>query len=373
MASVPAQVADISVDWLNEVLSGSVGKVESFTAEPLGQGVGILGELARLNLRYADDNADGNADGNGDGNDRPPTMIAKCQSPAPENQFLGRVMGFYLREVNFYRQVSEQLDVRVPYAYHADAGDEGLPFVLLLEDIVGARCPDQIAGLTPDEAVSILDVVARLHAEFWDDTKLDALPWLPPMNNPLYQAGKQMALDRWPAFEQRFGGRIEPGMLAAIKTACDHYGEMLDFVATQGQTTFTHTDCRAENYLFGGSAGEGVVTMVDFQLCTRHFGPWDVANLLGGSLTPDVRRACEHDLVERYHGQLVAHGVTNYSLDQCWRELRLSLLQMCTAVVIVSDLQGGNERGAELLENLTLRPIIAATDHRVHELLAEFC
>jgi hypothetical protein len=51
----------------------------------------------------------------------------------------------------------------------------------------------------------------------------------------------------------------------------------------------------------------------------------------------------------------------------------MSLLQSCTASVIVSDLQGGNDRGAELLEQLFLRPIITATDHRVGELLEEFC
>ena len=54
---------------------------------------------------------------------------------------------------------------------------------------------------------------------------------------------------------------------------------------------------------------------------------------------------------------LVERGVSGYSLDQCWDDYRMSLLQMCTAVVIVSDLQGGNERGDELLDNLLLRPV----------------
>ena len=30
---------------------------------------------------------------------------------------------------------------------------------------------------------------------------------------------------------------------------------MLHHVSAQPHLTFTHTDCRAENYLFGGSAG----------------------------------------------------------------------------------------------------------------------
>ena len=84
MSFIPSQVADITVDWLNEVLPKNVGTVESFTITRFGTGVGILGELARLHLTYAD--------GNGAG---PATVVAKCQSPAPENQFLAQAMGFY--------------------------------------------------------------------------------------------------------------------------------------------------------------------------------------------------------------------------------------------------------------------------------------
>ncbi len=361
MPTVPAQIADIGLEWLNEVLAGTLGPVISFEAERLGAGVGILGELARLHLSYAP------------GAGGPPTLIAKCQSPAPENQFLGQVMGFYLREVNFYREVAASVPIRVPRAYHVDASETGLPFVLLIEEIAGARCPDQLAGISADEAGRILDVVAALHARYWGAPDLQAMAWLPPMNNPLYKGGKEMALARWPGFAERFGDRIGASMLGRIERACHAYPEMLDHVVTVGTPTFTHTDCRAENYLFGGSAGDDAVTMIDFQLCTRHFGPWDVANLLGGSMAPEVRRAHEQDLVERYVGRLAEHGVVGYSLDQCWHELRLAWLQSCTASVIVSDLQGGNERGAELLENLFLRPIIAATDHGAGDLLEEFC
>ena len=361
MGNVPAQVAEITVEWMNEVLDGRLGTITDIRAERFAQGVGILGELARLHLTYET------------GHSGPATMIAKCQSPAPENQFLGRMMGFYEREVNFYREIATQLSIRVPHPYHADCDAGGLPFILLIEDISGARCPDQIAGITPAEASQIIDLVARLHAPFWDSPKLTEMAWLPPMNNPLYQAGQGMALERFPAFAERFSDRIGPEMLATIERACHHYVDMLHHVSAQPHLTFTHTDCRAENYLFGGSAGADAVTMVDFQLCTKHFGPWDVANLIGGSMTPEVRRGCEAELIEQYHRTVTGLGVTGYTLEQCWHDYRMSLLQSCTASVIVSDLQGGNDRGAELLEQLFLRPIITATDHHVGDLLEEFC
>lgn len=360
MGDIPAQVSDITLNWLNQVLDAEVGTVANFTAVPLGEGVGILGQLARLSLQYEP------------GHHGPATMIAKCQSPAPENQGLSLAMGFYLREVNFYRHLADDLDISVPHAYHADCGPGGLPFILLLEDIAGAYCPDQVNGITVDEARRILDVAATLHAEFWERDALYALSWLPPMNNPLYKAAQALARLRWPAFVERFSDRIPPEFMTVLAQAIEQYPAMLDWWITQGHATFTHTDCRAENYLFGGTRGDDMVTMIDFQLSTRHVGAWDVANLLGGSMEVGLRRAHESELIGFYHQRVCELGVTGYSLDRCWRDYRGSLLQQAVASVVVSDLQGGNERGDELLEQLFLRPVIAAADHAAGDLLAEF-
>lgn len=363
MTVVPEQIADISLDWLNEVLTPhpNVGTIESFRSERLGEGVGILGELARLHLTYSP------------GQSGPDTMIAKCQSPAPENRFLGEAMGFYLREVNFYREVATSLDIRVPAHYYVDAGPNGLPFVLLIEEIVGARCPDQVDGITIDEARRIIDVVAQLHVRFWDSPDLETMMWLPPMNNPLYKAGREMALARLPEFRAKFADRVSPAFMDVIERACNEYPNLLDHLAALDHLTFTHTDCRAENYLFGGSAGPDTVTMIDFQLSTRHMGSWDIANLVTGSLSPEVRRSCEMDLLRAYHDRVVSLGVQDYTFDRCYLDYKRSLLQLCTAQVITSDLQGGNERGDVLLENLHLRPVIAAEEHNVGDLLDEFC
>lgn len=113
--------------------------------------------------------------------------------------------------------------------------------------------------------------------------------------------------------------------------------------------------------------------MIDFQLSTRYVGPWDAANLIGGSMDADSRRQHETTLMESYHSALVEHGVTGYSLEQCWDDYRMSLLQMCVASVAVSDLQGGNDRGDELMDHLILRPILSAAEQNVGELLDRFC
>lgn len=99
---MPKQVDEITVDWLNEVLDDEFGSIESIDITRFAEGVGILGELARLTLTYAP------------GETGPATLVAKCQSPSTENQHLSEMMGFYLREVNFYQHVANRVDIRVP-------------------------------------------------------------------------------------------------------------------------------------------------------------------------------------------------------------------------------------------------------------------
>lgn len=355
---IPARVADITAAWLNDVLDERFGTIESLELERFGQGVGILGELARLRLCYAR------------GESGPMTVVAKCASPAPENQGLAIAMGFYVREVNFYRHLAPTLDMSVPEAFHVDASETGVPFVLIIEDIAGATTPDQIAGLTMDEAAAIISTIAPMHARFWGTDELYGLDWLPPMNNPLYKGARELGLARWDDFVDRFGDRIDPAMLAAMGAAMPKYHEFVDHVVSLDTPTLTHTDCRAENYLFGGD-GPDDITVVDFQLCTRHWGMWDVSNLLAGSMAPAERRSRERDLIRHYVDEINRHGITDFDLATAERHYRWCLFQQSLSAVVVSDLEGGNDRGAQLLEELFLRPIIAATDNDAASLVAE--
>ncbi len=358
--TIPAQVADITVDWLNEVLGDRFGTIESFGAAHFGEGVGILGELARLSLTYAP------------GESGPATIVAKCASPEEANQFLAVMMGFYVREVNFYREVADNVEIRVPEPYHVDTSDTGVPFVLLIEDITEARTPDQLVGITVDEAMSIISAVAPLHIQFWGkQEELGALEWLPPMNNDLYKGGQPMATAMFPAFAEHYGSDIPADQLAAIGVACERYAEMLDYVTTVGQATATHTDCRAENYLFGGPDGDDTITVIDFQLSTRHIGMWDVANLIAGSMQTELRREHETALLQHYVDTITAAGI-DYTLEQARFEYRVCLMQQCPAQVITSDLQGGNDRGTDLLTQLHLRPLHAAIDNDALSLLDQF-
>jgi len=358
--TIPPQTTDITVDWLNDRLAdnGSVGTIASLEREPMGMGVGILGEISRLHLTYAD------------GESGPATMIAKCQSAYPENIGLCQMMGFYVREVSFYQQLASSIDIGVPQPYVADMEPGGAPFVLVMEEVTEARMIDQIEGASRDDAEVVLDAVASLHARFWDNDDLYALEWLPPMNNDMYKGAGALGEANWPAFEQNWGPKLPATTLAAVNAFTPKYPDALDFLYDFGTPTFAHTDCRAENYLFGGSAGDGVTTMLDFQLSTRHMGTFDLANFLGMSITTENRRAWEDDLIAHYHSALLAKGVPDsYTLDQCRTEYRYNLLQQAWAQLAIANVDPGNDRGRELLNAFVTRAFHAAEDNNAAELL----
>jgi hypothetical protein len=348
--AIPGTVADITVDWLNQVLPDDIGTVASIRWEDLGEGVGILGEVSRLHLTYADDH------------DGPASIIAKCPSPSPENVFLCQAMGFYDREISFYREAASSMPVPTPRCLHADMAEGSVPFVLLLEEIPDVSVLDQIAGAGPDETAAVFSLLARVHAHFWGGDALDSHPWLPPMNNDMYKGSAALAAARIDGFRDRWDGVLDSATIDAVEGFIPRYAGFLDWAIDQGALTMAHTDSRCENYLF---TADGAVTMIDFQFVTRFWGAWDVANWLGASMTVDDRRAHERMLVEHYHAELVANGVLGYPLDRCWRDIRASLLVQAFSQVVVSDLDGANERGASLLEEMVTRTFAAAGDYDI--------
>lgn len=356
------QSLQVTAGWLNETLDGrsDVGRVASVRAENLGEGVGILGEVARLHLTYEP------------GSTGPATMVGKFQSLFAENVFVSQFMGFYLREVNFYNQLAPTLGLAVPRCFHASIDPAGTPFVILMEETTGARMIDQIVGATLEDCQQIIDVGAALHAKFWETPQLYALDWLPPWNNPAYKGAREMVSSKIEAFDTHWSARVPKAVMSLMHELTPRYPDMLDWWVERGNATLSHTDFRADNFLFGGSAGEGVVTMLDFQIMTRHVGAWDIANFLGMSVTAENRREWQDGLLRRYHAALLAHGVSGYSFDRLVEDYRFCAVQQAWAQIAISDTDPGNERGRALLDSMITRSFQSVSDNAGADILGEF-
>jgi len=358
--TIPNQATDITADWLNERLGDTFGTIADVRCEHIGEGVGILGEVARLHLSYVD------------GETGPATVVAKCQSLFAENIMLSQMMGFYEREVNFYNELANELAMKVPDCHIAEIAPEGAPFVLVMEEVTGAHAVDQLEGATKEETEAILTTIAGLHARFWNNDALAGLEWLPPMNNDMYKGAGGLIEANWDAFVETWSAKVPAEVLNWCEQLKPRYAEMADYCATWRPQTYAHTDVRADNFFFGGSAGDGVVTVLDFQLSTRHVGAWDVANFLGASVTVEDRRAWQDDVLAAYHQALIDNGVTDYSLEELTFHYRMCGMHQALAQIAVSNLDPGTDRGRALLDAMVTRSFTAALDNNGGELLEHF-
>ena len=344
---IPASLEDFTPEWLSEALGAEVSAVE---IEPVGQGVGILGLLARLHLTYAN------------GSRGPATMVAKIASSNPETVMVAVHYGFYLNEVQFYRECSSTPGLRVPALHYSDIDASESAFVLLLEDLAHARVADQIAGSPPADAAHVMDAAAALHSFWWNSPKLDELSWLRPVNNAAYKSAQEQYEQVWPGFVERFKDRVPARALAVGEAFQPRIAAHFDWLVENRPMSIAHTDFRLDNLFFDHPDGSPL-TIIDWQLCVRSVGPTDVSYFISESMSTADRRANELPLLERYHAGLLAGGVTDYSFEDLWDDYRMGLVTQLTIPVIGQSMDPGNDRGRQLMEAMVERAFIAVDDH----------
>jgi len=352
MSAFPTSPDELSTEWLGAVLGQPVA---GFHTETIGEGIGVMARLARVELTYAD--ASGAA-----ATDAPATAIFKCPTPVDANREVATLYGFYRREVHFYRDLAGQLPIRTPRAYFSDMHESSVPFAILMEDLGGSRTVDQLEGMQPADVERVVDAIAALHARYWDAPELERLAWVPPVNNDQYKGFAAVMPQLVPVLEAKYGERLDPAGFGIVRDMCDLYTAYLDYWVATGPLTLIHYDLRSDNLMFDPPGEPGAVCLLDWQFPVRHRGTFDLSYLLGLCLLPTERRATEPGLLRRYHEALVGLGVTGYSFDRCWDDYRLGMLMHLISATQMAVLEGGNERGQRLIESMVERGWTAGLD-----------
>jgi hypothetical protein len=125
--SIPADADEISPEWLTAVLR-EAGAVESSRVTSIQSGsvgaLGFTGQLRRLRISY--DKPEPGA---------PRSLVAKFSAPHPEARATVHSMGFYEREIGFYRELASVSPVRTPRCYFGEVEMDSGASLLLLEDL----------------------------------------------------------------------------------------------------------------------------------------------------------------------------------------------------------------------------------------------
>ena len=339
--AVVDHVEQLTPAWFDVVLgtAGTASAVRSVTTEPVGTGQMAATVRARLAL--------------GDGRER--TVVVKYARGDLESPMAAMA---YAKEVAFYVELGHRVAVRTPEGHYA-AITAGAPrFVLVLEDLAGARQGDQIAGCPIDHAEAALVNLAGLHGPTWGDAELAARSWLgrdDAITAEFMDPVLGMAAD---AFAERFAAELDPAEAAVLEAARELLAE---WMFDDGErVAVLHGDYRLDNLLFPVDDPAGVAA-VDWQ--TASMGPpgRDVAFFLSTCLEVEDRRRHERDLIAAYHRALTAH-VSGYSLDDCFDDYRLGMLHGPLIILLGRLTAGVTERGDEMFRAMWRRSTAAIGD-----------
>ncbi len=279
-----------------------------------------------------------------------PTGSSVRSAPAagsddPASRDFGRRSGYYRNEIRFYEQIATTLSIAVPTPVHAALADDDTEFVLLMEDLAPARVVDQLVGCTPDEAAVALEEIAVVHAGSWARPDLAAVDWLGGT-----VASFHGVTDAFPTLTATFAatyGDLVPASDIDEAAKLNPYLDTWKSVLASSQCLW-HSDLRADNLMFDVHGGARPVALLDWQGVGYGRGTIDAAYLLGTSLTTEVRREHERDLIDSYHRALLANGVPSYSPDDCWRDYRLAAIHPLQTGVFGLGAVKRSARGDEL-------------------------
>lgn len=360
---IPHSPADLSSSWLTMALQhGHVigtGAVSEFECSPLEAGKGLYGQIVRLKLTYDPPESVG-----------PRTMIAKFSSSNPEMRQRPNTKASYEREVRFYKEAAQESPLPVPTCYYADVDMESGWHVLLLEDLAPARSGSKTKGCSQTEARIAIHHIARFHAYWWENTRLDNFSWL--AGTPGVPGDAELAHFRqqlWPAFLQKINKPLPDEVMEIGELLGEYKGQIAQYLFTKKPKTLLHGDYHLENMMFGAT-GERASFVVDWGLVISGRGTWDVAYFLSQNLVPEDRQAIEMNLLHDYLRILDDYGVRNYSFHDAIYDYRISLLhRFGNLITTIAAMPFTEEQITMHIDVLLPRIISALLDHDCRSLL----
>jgi aminoglycoside phosphotransferase (APT) family kinase protein len=290
------------------------------------------------------------------GNGVPESVFVKLAAKTAATRLMGELGRLGHTEVRFYNQLAPQV-IGVPNAYGAAFDTWTGRYLLVLEDLPAESCefPDTLHPITADQASLILELLATLHATFWDRLPSNGrgpLGWLyTPSGDVTSLLTGTLMNTSIKRLAERTTIPVDRGRFIA-----DNYRAVAALVDTPPHTVM-HGDAHPGNmYFHGGKAG-----LLDWQAVRRGHPSRELAYTLITSLTPEDRRSAQSDLLDDYRRALAAAGGPDLDRNDLWLRFRQGALYAYVASLITAGMGGmqvediaieGLRRGVEALDDL---------------------
>jgi len=322
------------------VIPGTVC-VHEVETNMFGVGDGLLSVMYRLKLDYGPDPDPS----------WPLSLVAKLTPPGLKPRVIGELLSVFEVEVNWYlNNMPESSGIPAPTVYHAAYGGYGR-YVIIMEDLAPARPINQVVGASPGEAMDAVKVLARMHSRYRrrvleaPETK----DWVPAAGNAV--SSKRLGDAYHSAFKALTDERytvlgLEKAQVSALHDVLTYLDETYEKHVgpdkmynhqpankhAQFVTTLTHGDFRGEN-VFASSGQKGGGKVIDYQMVREGDGAQDLNYFVFFSLTIEMRRKQEMQLLRLYSDEMRGNGCHDMSAEELLlsyqRGLILGLIIFC--------------------------------------------
>ena len=333
--SVVSHPNQVTAEWLTNVLSASgfSGSVLNLTWQEIG--AGQVADNARFELAVT--------------GDLPTSVVGKFPSSDPVSKQTGIDGRNYAREVFFYTELAQSVEVQTPRVFTTEFDVNNHDFVIVMEDLAPGIQIDQMSECSVDQAALALEQLAKLHGPRWADTNLQQHQLLQKAPAAATDVGELYQIVQ-PGFLERYEKRLSKRDLTVV----DQFGhQQAAYQNYSGDQTLIHIDYRLDNMIFGGPYA---LTILDWQSINLGCAFNDVSYFMGTSLSPERRGASERDLLKHYLEVLASYGV-DLDWNSTWNLYRHYAPAGLTMAVIASMIVGETERGNDMFMTMARRSI----------------
>jgi len=307
----PKHPDQITSEWMTYVLREAgllaQGNVKSIRKEIMAEGKAWLSTIIKTEVEYDSPNVSA-----------PSSFVIKLLAESRMFRDFSYEIGAYEREIKFYKQIAENIPIRLPKLYYSVSGYHCN--LMLMEDLSYLTPGDQVKGMDQRRVLITLDSLAKVHATYWESPLLGSMDWLPTTNN--------IELDydgNWDSFVELCGYFIDPVGLRVGEKLRPHISWLFQEISKRPKT-ITHDDMKVDNLLFGQPGTKEAVVILDWQFAIQSMGATDVARLIGGSELPSERRGHQFEALRYWYEKLLEQGVEDYSWKEAQRDFKLGAL-----------------------------------------------
>lgn len=349
--------AQITPSWLTNTLAaaGIEASVVDIEVEPII--AGYYGSSSRLTIQYDEDDES-----------LPRSLFLKMATEHESARQSAAEGGMYRYEVGFYRDLAPWVNISTPRCFAAEVSDDNSAFVLLLEDAAPLVQPDQVEGLSLDQAKLAMGELAGLHASTWQGNGMEACDWATPDAAVMAEAFSQPIVQNKSGFIEQFKADLTDEYIQILERLANKSKAWWEYHYSSSNQVASHWDFRGDNMLFGQRNGEFAMVTIDWTAMLGGGGK-DLAHFLGTSLLPELRKGNELELVTHYHQTLLAHGISDFSLQECVDDYHRSLFYPIHVVVSVVGSVDMDERGKRLFSSMFNRACEAIKDSNALRLI----